>query len=226
MSTALRKGTQRLLTRGPSHFLRWGWAHFYERFREWQLGIDTATWRDWNNDLNGDEEHVYEPAWYACLDTALRSLSIRPGQDVFLDYGSGKGRVLCVAATHPFRRVIGIELQPELNRLAKQNLERSRAKLCCDSIDIATVDATTYVVPPDVTVIFMYNPFKGAVLDAVLDQVHQSHTMNPREIAIMYLFPSSQSDMLAGYNWLQLQREISTGVWDWVRFHVYAIETF
>ena len=43
--------------------------------------------------------------------------------DVLLDYGSGKGRVLVwAAASFPLRRIIGVELDPQLHALAEANI--------------------------------------------------------------------------------------------------------
>src|SRR4051812_13801299 len=54
--------------------------------------------------------YSYNPSEsYRVFRTVVRQF-LRPTQhDVFLDYGSGLGRVLLMAATFPFRRVIGVE---------------------------------------------------------------------------------------------------------------------
>ena len=44
----------------------------------------------------------------------------------FVDIGSGKGRVVMLAIGYPFRRVIGVELAPELHAIAQENLSRFR----------------------------------------------------------------------------------------------------
>lgn len=225
MTAPTRKGFRNLLNGDPRYSFRWAWAHLYERYRERQLGVDTAGWREWENRLDDEESCVYEPAWYACLDSAFQQLEIRPGVDVFLDYGSGKGRALVVAATHPFRQVIGIESQNNLNALARENIARARSKLACPTIDILSVDARQYRVPADVTVIFMYNPFRGDILDKVLEQIRRSLALTPRTIRLLYLFPHSEGDPLATCDWLRLDDEIPTGHWDWVRFRVYESRT-
>src|SRR5579862_5607431 len=40
----------------------------------------------------------------------------------FLDIGSGKGKILFLAAEYPFRRVLGIEFALELHQQAQQNI--------------------------------------------------------------------------------------------------------
>jgi hypothetical protein len=51
------------------------------------------------------------------------------------------------------------------------------------------VDATTYEVPDDVTLVFLYNPFQGSVLDAVIDRVFDSFDRSPRRLRIVYANP-------------------------------------
>ena len=104
---------------------------------------------------------------YRAIHRVLRRVQIRPGEDVFLDYGSGMGRAVVVAATYPFRKVIGIELSPELNDVARDNIKRARAKLVCNDIELITMDARHYVVPPDATVVLLFNPFEGSLLTRV-----------------------------------------------------------
>jgi hypothetical protein len=45
----------------------------------------------------------------------------------FIDIGSGKGRVLLLAAEFPFRKIVGVEFSPELHATAQRNLTRLRA---------------------------------------------------------------------------------------------------
>ena len=51
------------------------------------------------------------------------------GEDRFrdvhiLDLGSGKGRALLLASMYPFAHIVGVEVQPELDDIARQNIER------------------------------------------------------------------------------------------------------
>ncbi|HWL91926.1 MAG TPA: hypothetical protein VNT79_00175, partial [Phycisphaerae bacterium] len=104
----------------------------------------------------------YAPAEHRTLRRVLSSLSIRPGEDVFIDFGSGMGRVVVVAATFPFKKVIGVEIAPQLDVIARENLRRARPHLCCQNVELVTADANEYALPRDATVIFIYNSFVGA----------------------------------------------------------------
>jgi len=107
--------------------------------------------------------------------------------DVLVDVGCGCGRVVCGAARRRVRRVIGIEIDPELARLAEANLRRLRGKQC--PAEVAEVDATAYSLPEDATIVFLYNPFRGAVLDAVLDRIIASYDRSVRRLRLVYANP-------------------------------------
>ncbi len=69
----------------------------------------------------------------------LRTLLARLPRDVissspFVDFGSGKGRALLVAADFAFRRIIGVEFSEELHRIAETNLRvyRGHTQRCFD----------------------------------------------------------------------------------------------
>ncbi len=221
---SLKKGVcgfgSRLFRRGPRHAARWVWHHVYERYREWTLGIDTAGFDQWKGSLANMPCHDYEPMAYSCLERALEPLTIDPERDVLLDYGCGKGRALVVAAMLPFRRVIGIDLLDNLCQIAQDNIERSRDKLQCQDVEIVACDATQYDVPDDVTVIYLYNPFWGEVMEAVQDRIRASLVRSPRKLTIVYLLNTGQVDTFARHNWLKRVTDESE-MWERVRWVVY-----
>jgi predicted RNA methylase len=134
-------------------------------------------------------------------------VEIRPDRDVFLDYGSGMGRIVLAAATFPFRRVIGIEIAPELTRAAEKNLERVRAKLRCQDVEFVTAEASSYSLPGDMTTLFFHNPFKGPVLSKVLGNIHRSLVEHPRKLTIIYFNPPYFEEYVAGCDWLEKKGE-------------------
>lgn len=214
------KGMRRLFAKGPKDTARWVRYHLHERYREWSLGIDTAGSDEWKASLQNPLLHVYEPLSYEAIDAAFRAVEIRPGEDVLLDYGCGKGRIIIVGATHLFRRVIGIELLPELAAIARQNLTRAGKRLNCPETEVVTTDATTYEVPPDVSVIFLFNPFRGDVLRKVQSQIHLSWLRHRRELTIVYMNPVADEDFFATCDWLSLQTTLPT-MWTAMRLVIY-----
>jgi len=107
----------------------------------------------------------------------------------FVDIGSGKGRVVMLAIGYPFRRVIGVELAPELHAIAQENLSRFRGPRRCQVVDLLCGDATTVPIPPGDIVVFLYNSFGGALLRRLLDHLEGILATTPRRLILIYSNP-------------------------------------
>jgi len=87
----------------------------------------------------------------------------------FLDLGCGKGRPLLVASEFPFRDIVGVELSPDLARVAQANASIAAVRFPGRTpIRVQVGDATTYPLPAGNFVLFLYHPFgKEQVLKVV-----------------------------------------------------------
>ena len=193
---------------GPGRLLKLARYGLSELYHEWRLGIRTLGYVD-RKQLGYDsrEYHFYAPTAYRDLRKALRLVPIRENRDVFLDYGSGMGRVIVAAAMYPFRRVIGVELSAELNRIAAKNIERARHKLRCRDVRIVQADAAAYPVPHDVTVVYLYNPFEGRLLLEVVELLRRSLEEAPRSLHLIFKNPVHFADLSQSCPWLAARHE-------------------
>lgn len=117
--------------------------------------------------------------------------------DVFIDFGSGKGRVVLQAAFHyPFRRVYGVELSERLHEIASRNVERNRDRLRGSDVRLIRADATRCPVPDDVTVAYLYNPFTGDAFATVVRELLESLDRRPRTVRIIYGNPVEEACLL------------------------------
>ncbi len=115
----------------------------------------------------------------------MQGLDIQPGRDVFVDFGSGTGRAVIIAALHPFARVIGVEGSTALNEIARRNVQRARKRMMCQDIEVVTNDVVAYDVPDDATMVYFARPFNGAILEAVLQNVKASLMRVPRRLSVI-----------------------------------------
>lgn len=191
-----------------------------EAYRDWRLGIRTAGYIEADVLGHGQDCVAYQALNYRCLDIAFKHLQ-PDSDDVFLDYGCGKGRAAVTAATYPFGRVIGVELSAELSELAKDNVRRATRNLNCPNVEIVTADAADYEVPDDVTMILVFNPFTGSVLSAVQQQIYESLRRVPRPLRIIYMHPSKEPNAFNDCYWLSKECDLPTADWDDVKFMVY-----
>ena len=63
----------------------------------------------------------YDPSNPEVVRGLISKLQIDYSRFSFIDFGSGKGRVLLVAAGFPFKEVIGVEFSRELHEVALKN---------------------------------------------------------------------------------------------------------
>lgn len=191
------------------------------RWQTWERlrGIDTRGSLSSSVLGNGADRYGYQPIDYAALSAGLRHAGIT-ANDVFLDYGCGKGRALMVAAACGFRRVLGVELSPELCRVARRNLERATRSLTA-AWQVYQEDATSFEVPDDVTHIHMFNPFTGAVLRECLKRIRSSLDRRPRGLSILYGIPVTDHDALADESWLERVTRVRTASDHWLRLTLY-----
>ena len=136
----------------------------------------------------GGERGSYQRSHGLALRVGLRNHRFSP-DDVFMDIGSGKGRVVLQAAEYPFKRVRGIELSPELNEVAERNVERNRARFNCQEIKLAVGDVLQLEFPDDVTVVYLYNTVRGDLLRRLVNKIIASVERNPRPLRIIYNNP-------------------------------------
>jgi SAM-dependent methyltransferase len=142
-----------------------------------------------SGDLWDDDRIPYIPSPLGYLGRILRPRDVSP-EDVFIDLGCGTGRVVLEAARrYRFRRVIGVDFVPRLTDLARETVDRNRDRLQCRDIELVTQDVVDYEVPDDVTVTYLYDPFRGQVFDTVLAKLIASVDRNPRRLRLIYAVP-------------------------------------
>jgi tRNA G46 methylase TrmB len=170
---------------------------WFERLADLVLdrGIDTAS-----HATLPEHEHpdrlAYLPSGWHVLPRALRHVGVSE-DDTFVDFGSGKGRVVHQAAKRRFKKVIGVEISPALAQIARTSLAaRSRRHRCAD-VEIVVADAATCRVPDDVTIAYFFHPFYGETFDALLRNLVDSIDRNPRRVSVIYVWPLFAQQILA-----------------------------
>ena len=169
--------------------------------------------------LAGDAKRgfMYMPARPTPVRLAVRDLPIREYENyTFVDLGSGKGRMLFLAAEYPFRRIEGVEFALELHTEAQRNIARYRnRRRRCPRIESVNVDAADYVFPRENLVIALFNPFGPEVMETVLRRVQSSVEEHPRDVLMMMLFPEQAAVVDSTGHWRVLRRTR--------RYHIYRI---
>jgi hypothetical protein len=113
---------------------------------------------------------------------------------VFIDFGSGLGRVLLLASEYPFQAIRGVEFSPDLHKIACDNIRsyRSQTQKCADIASVCQ-DAAEYEIPEERAVFYFYNPFLEPVMARVIQNIEQSLHRNPREAYLIYYNPKARN---------------------------------
>jgi hypothetical protein len=132
----------------------------------------------------------YQTAIVEVFFDIVNSLAISYEEFLFVDLGSGKGRALLLASQFPFKGIIGVELSAYLHGIACRNIQIYRDELQqCHKIQSVCQDVTNYQIPHEKLVFYMFNPFDGQVMRAVLSNIEDSIRGYHRDIYIAYLKP-------------------------------------
>ena len=148
---------------------------------------------------------LYSTAYYgispSSLAAALELLPEPATGFTFVDLGCGKGRALLVAAQFDFTKLLGLEISPELCRIAESNTRTT------PRIEIRQQDVVTLAFPATPLVIFLYHPFLAPILRRVLANLERHHRTNPHPTYLLYA-NNTYSKLLARFQFLQQ-------VWDY-----------
>ncbi|WP_019558808.1 class I SAM-dependent methyltransferase [Thioalkalivibrio sp. ALE12] len=154
----------------------------------------TNTGMQAEDDAGLPQEHEgYEGAPPRLFHRIVRSLQIAPSRYAFIDLGSGKGKALLLASHHPFRRVIGVEYNARLNDIATENArlyQHPERKVA--NIETVCGDAGAYDLPAGDLLIYLFNPFKAAIMERVLANLENAIRTEPREVLVVYQNPTQR----------------------------------
>jgi SAM-dependent methyltransferase len=164
------------------------------------------------------DSHMYGPVRARNARAALLDLPVKDFSEyTFIDVGSGRGRMLFVAAEYPFQQVLGVEYAIDLHAEAETNVKsylvRSHHKQRCIALRPIQADAAEYQFPEEKLVLFLFNPFGPDVTNRMLDNLELSLKKCPRHVVILLVWPEF-SHVFAERKWLRQVRTTR-------RYHVF-----
>lgn len=178
-----------------------------------RYGVETST-RVHPTDLEIDGPNWIDAAGYwptapEFIHEALSALPIRFEDFIFIDFGSGKGRVLLQASEKPFQKVIGVEFSSELHDIALKNIRQYKSETqSCRDVQSLCMDFTQFVIPVEPLVAYLYNPASERVIAKLAQNIAQSLAENPRELWVIYMTPAY--DVFASDQLLRLRKVKAT----------------
>jgi Putative methyltransferase len=173
----------RLYATRKARLVWWDWRHNV-RTRDLMLTVKDQS------GPSAAHAMYYEACDSNLLPQLLGELKTDFSKYVFVDIGTGMGKPLFIAATHPFKKIIGIEMSPMLVEAGRKNCGNFKsASQRCKDIEIVCEDAIKYNFPRDPLVVYMYNPFHEPIMRPFIVNLVDSIRRHPREVIIVYLNP-------------------------------------
>lgn len=163
------------------------------RWFDWRNGVDTGGWVPLTglairggNLANGN---MYYPTNLGSAKQILRDLPIEDhSRYTFVDFGSGKGRMLLIASHYPFRRVLGVEFAAELHAIAEANIARYRnRRRVCAEVRSLNEDAGDFAFPDGDLVLYFFFPFRRTLMEALMRRLERAIEAQPRDVLLVYM---------------------------------------
>ena len=179
--------------RGPVHALRVIWHTALDSLFDFRHGTDTVR-RIQSEHIATDSPHRAHSSAYGATRALpffglLRRLEL-PKDVGFVDLGSGKGRILLLAADWGFKRVTGVEFSSALCDISRRNLAAYfRRRRPPGEVEIIESDVAAYTFRPDDGILFLFDPFDGVVMARVLGNLRESLRLHPRPVWLLYNTP-------------------------------------
>jgi len=158
---------------------------------DWSHRADTTSATvGWRDRLLGALHSPYQPTDASLFHEMLEHIKTDFSKFTFLDLGSGKGRVLLIASNYPFRRIVGVELLPELHRIAVKNVRAYNSGLQpCFALECVLGDALDFVFPAEPTVLYLFNPLRESGMEQLASNLAASLRQHPRPFFVLYHNP-------------------------------------
>jgi hypothetical protein len=113
-----------------------------------------------------------------------------------------------MAAEYPFRRILGVELLPELHRVAEDNIGKYKGDYQrCFNLGSVCADARHFQLPPEPMVVYPFNPLPEPGMAELLKNLEQSPLVaHPRSVYLLYHNPTLENLISHGSRWKILRR--------------------
>jgi SAM-dependent methyltransferase len=151
----------------------------------------------------------YAQTPYFFLRRVFRELPIEPGRTVFVDIGSGLGRVLLFASQFPFQRLIGVECSADSCALARANLQRhyQSAGKTAPPWEIVHAYVERDVAPAGTTIFYLYDPFEIATLRTVAGHLADFASRQRQPVFVIWVGSVPKEQAFSGHGFRPVRTE-------------------
>lgn len=130
------------------------------------------------------------PKFERAMNAIRHRLGARLGDFTFIDVGSGKGLVVMLASRLPFRAVVGVEMAPELHRIAHANLQAfERREKPSAPVQLVCTNALELPLPQGDLIAYLYNPFDQELTQSFVRRLTAAVDASGSRLLVAYINP-------------------------------------
>jgi len=173
------------------------------------------------SEISKEHSEQYKPTRIRHFRLLIKVLRLPEGC-VFVDMGSGMGRVLLIASEYNFKRITGVEISSRLCEIARNNVVIYEKKLGRSlHIEVVNEDVLQYNIKNDENVFYLYKPFDNFVMGIIIERIVKSLKKNPRKVWLIVNNFIQYSDMIENkYKFRTIKKFIYGGT----EFALYEID--
>lgn len=135
------------------------------------------------NVLNTSYNH-YQAASYVVLQAVFEKCFVE--KKYLLDVGCGKGRVLKFALQKGFTKVVGIDIDPLVLKIAQSNLSKEIENNLCE---LKNEDILYSNFDTNCTTFFLFNPFNENIISKFIEKLLIHRKLIDEKIQVIYVNP-------------------------------------
>jgi len=207
----LRKARSRLAEGGLVATARWAFASvFYHPITQWldnrfdrRYGTDTTQYLH-RSDFDLDAEVADHARNYGASPDRtflrfLRQQQLDYSDYTFIDLGCGKGRTLLLASQFPFKKIVGVEVEPAIHATCLRNIaiRFADSKVSQRPVEALCMSAGDYDFPDGNILLYLFNPFDEYIMRQVAQKLRRAVESTSRFIRIVYFHPNHVKPLLA-----------------------------
>lgn len=140
----------------------------------------------------------HEAFGHASTDRVFEAITKLDDNLHFFDFGSGKGGALCYAYMHVIKHIGGVELVKHIYEHSVKNVEKLGIE--CEIFNENALDVNI----DEYNCFFFFNPFRGKLFGAVMQNIRNSYEKKHRKIYVIYANPFEHKQVIqAGFKLIE-----------------------
>jgi SAM-dependent methyltransferase len=171
--------------------------------------------------LNPERCHHYGDSGGPEISKVLKAIAIRKGSKI-LDIGCGKAEAILTMAKFPFSEIVGVDLSPDLIRIARTNCRKAGV---ANRVRLIQRDAAEFTELDEFDYLYCFHPFPWIVMEAVCANISASLARKDRPLTLIYKNPVFHNELL-GLGIFDFRREFRfpPDDYDYNLFRIYGHE--